>query len=139
MSRSVIHAHSSFGERAADVVVSGMGSWRFVIIQSVVVALWILANVILLSRPFDSFPFILLNLAFSTQAAYASPLILMASNRQAAKDRKRDDLESEEVELLVTLVQSLVAQSAYIKSINERQLEILTALHELQSNLKESV
>jgi uncharacterized membrane protein len=56
-----------------------MGSWTFLVLQTVLVALWLGANLVLLSRPFDPFPFILLNLAFSTQAAYAAPLILLAA------------------------------------------------------------
>lgn len=75
-----------------------MGSWWFVIVQSGIVVSWIGVNLWLLSRPFDPWPFILLNLLFSTQAAYASPLILMSQNRQAQKDRWRDDLEAQEVE-----------------------------------------
>jgi uncharacterized membrane protein len=63
-----------------------MGSWRFLIIQSIFVLIWIGGNIVLLFH-FDPFPFILLNLAFSTQAAYAAPLILLAGNRQAARDR----------------------------------------------------
>lgn len=74
------------GARVADRVTGFMGSWRFVIIQTVIVAIWLAGNVILLFR-FDPFPFILLNLAFSTQAAYAAPLILLAGNRASARDR----------------------------------------------------
>lgn len=117
MSREHIHLPRNLGEHAADVVVAGMGSWRFVIAQSVMVAFWIAGNIWLLTRPFDPFPFILLNLAFSTQAAYASPLILMASNRQASKDRARDDLEAREVDELF--------------KINQQQLEILHLLRTL--------
>jgi uncharacterized membrane protein len=75
------------GARIADAVTGFLGSWRFLIIQTVLVALWILGNAILLTRPFDPYPFILLNLAFSTQAAYAAPLILLAGNRAALRDR----------------------------------------------------
>ena len=63
-----------------------MGSWKFLVVQTVIVAVWILGNVYLLFH-FDPYPFILLNLAFSLQAAYAAPLILLAGNRQALKDR----------------------------------------------------
>lgn len=76
-----------FGARVADRVTSFMGSWRFLILQTVVVAFWLAANVALLTRPFDPYPFILLNLAFSTQAAYAAPLILLAGNRASQRDR----------------------------------------------------
>src|SRR6266851_7342597 len=75
------------GQRVADRVATGMGSWRFIIIQSVIVVVWIISNIWLLTHPFDPYPLILLNLLFSTQAAYAAPVIMMSQNRQAAKDR----------------------------------------------------
>jgi len=104
-SRAHIHLPQNIGDKVADSVVSGMGSWRFIIIQTCIVALWITANLYLLSKPYDPYPFILLNLLFSTQAAYASPLILMASNRGAARDKQRDDVEAQEVDLLLKLQQ----------------------------------
>jgi uncharacterized membrane protein len=75
------------GARVADRVTGYLGSWRFIIVQTIVVGLWLVGNVALLARPFDPYPFILLNLAFSTQAAYAAPLILLAGNRAALRDR----------------------------------------------------
>jgi uncharacterized membrane protein len=75
------------GQRVADRVTGFMGSWPFILIQTVIVLIWLGGNIYLLSQPFDPFPFILLNLAFSTQAAYAAPLILLAGNRQALRDR----------------------------------------------------
>lgn len=75
------------GARIADKVTGFMGSWRFLILQTVLVAVWLAGNIYLLSKPFDPYPFILLNLAFSTQAAYAAPLILLAGNRSAQRDR----------------------------------------------------
>lgn len=74
------------GARIADAVSGFLGSWRFLIIQTVVVVAWIIGNIILLFH-YDPYPFILLNLAFSTQAAYAAPLILLAGNRAAIRDR----------------------------------------------------
>jgi hypothetical protein len=74
------------GERVADAVSGFMGSWRFIILQTLIVAAWVAGNVYLLFH-FDPYPFIFLNLAFSTQAAYAAPLILLAGNRGAARDR----------------------------------------------------
>lgn len=74
------------GARVADRVTGFMGSWTFIIVQTVIVSIWIGGNVYLLFH-FDPYPFILLNLAFSTQAAYAAPLILLASNRAAVRDR----------------------------------------------------
>jgi uncharacterized membrane protein len=75
-----------FGSRLADEVVGFLGSWKFIVLQSVIVVLWLAGNILLLFD-FDPYPFILLNLAFSTQAAYAAPLILLASNRASLRDR----------------------------------------------------
>jgi len=63
------------------------GSWRFIIVQTVAVVAWIGINLIAFARHWDPYPFILLNLLFSTQAAYAAPLILLSQNRQADTDR----------------------------------------------------
>ncbi|TME34144.1 MAG: DUF1003 domain-containing protein [Chloroflexi bacterium] len=81
-----MYDEAPMGARIADVVTSFMGSWRFIILQTVIVILWISGNVYLLFH-YDPYPFILLNLAFSTQAAYAAPLILLAGNRSAQRDR----------------------------------------------------
>ena len=72
--------------RIADAVTAFMGSWTFIGIQTAIVALWVGGNIFLLFH-FDPYPFIFLNLAFSTQAAYAAPLILLASNRSSIRDR----------------------------------------------------
>ncbi|MEZ2334838.1 DUF1003 domain-containing protein [Mucilaginibacter sp. RCC_168] len=77
----------AFGQRLADSVASGMGSWRFIIIQTIIVAVWMLLNVVALVGHWDPYPYILLNLLFSTQAAYAAPIIMMAQNRQNERDR----------------------------------------------------
>jgi uncharacterized membrane protein len=74
------------GARVADRVVAFIGSWTFIFLQTVIVIIWVAGNVYLVFN-FDPYPFILLNLAFSTQAAYAAPLILLAGNRQTARDR----------------------------------------------------
>ena len=75
------------GIRLANSVTGVMGSWRFIIIQTVLVVLWVSLNIIGLINHWDPYPFILLNLMFSVQAAYASPLILMAGNVAADRDR----------------------------------------------------
>lgn len=64
-----------------------MGSWKFIIIQTIIVILWMTLNVIGWFYHWDEYPFILLNLLFSTQAAYAAPIIMMAQNRQSQRDR----------------------------------------------------
>jgi uncharacterized membrane protein len=88
---------ATVGERIADRVTGFLGSWPFIIIQSVVVLIWIVGNVYLLFQ-FDPYPFILLNLAFSTQAAYAAPLILLAGNRASIRDRMTLEHASEEAD-----------------------------------------
>jgi uncharacterized membrane protein len=80
-------SESTFGQSLADSVATGMGSWRFIIIQTIIVAVWMIANVIGFIYHWDVYPFILLNLLFSTQAAYAAPIIMMAQNRQSERDR----------------------------------------------------
>jgi len=76
-----------FGQRLADSVANGMGSWRFIIIQTIIVAVWMVLNVVAFVGHWDVYPFVLLNLVFSTQAAYAAPIIMMAQNRQSERDR----------------------------------------------------
>lgn len=75
------------GQRLADKVASGMGSWKFIIIQTILVVLWMGLNVVGFMYHWDVYPFILLNLLFSTQAAYAAPIIMMSQNRQGERDR----------------------------------------------------
>lgn len=80
------------GERVADSVASRVGSWPFIITQTLLLGVWILANAFLIrdwlgDKPFDPYPFILLNLVLSFQAAYTGPVVMMSQNRQAAKDR----------------------------------------------------
>src|SRR5579863_2682563 len=75
------------GQRIADKLAAVMGSWPFIIVQSVLLAVWICVNVAGYIHHWDPYPFILLNLALSFQAAYAAPIIMMSQNRQAAKDR----------------------------------------------------
>ena len=75
------------GDRLADSVANGMGSWSFIIIQTVLVLLWMGLNLVGYMYHWDVYPFILLNLVFSTQAAYAAPIIMMAQNRQNDRDR----------------------------------------------------
>jgi uncharacterized membrane protein len=76
------------GQRIADAVATVMGSWTFIIIQSGILFAWITANLVGTIRGWDPYPFILLNLMLSFQAAYAAPVIMMNQNRQQDIDRK---------------------------------------------------
>jgi uncharacterized membrane protein len=75
------------GDRISDGVAATVGSWGFIIIQSIVLVIWMALNVSAYVRQWDPYPFILLNLVLSFQAAYAAPFIMMSQNRQAAIDR----------------------------------------------------
>ena len=77
----------TLGQRVADRVADTIGSWPFIIIQTIILITWIILNVIGWIKSWDPYPFILLNLMLSFQAAYSGPVIMMSQNRQAAKDR----------------------------------------------------
>lgn len=77
----------TLGEKLADKVANYMGSWKFIILQTGIIVIWILMNLIGWFYHWDEYPFILLNLVFSTQAAYAAPIIMQSQNRQAERDR----------------------------------------------------
>ncbi len=75
------------GQRIADKVAGTMGSWRFIITQAMIMVVWITLNLVGFFYHWDIYPFVLLNLAMSAQAAFATPLIMMSQNRQSEKDR----------------------------------------------------
>ena len=79
--------HLTFGQGIADWIAKWMGSWTFIIGQTVLVGVWIILNLLVVVNHWDPYPFILLNLLFSTQAAYAAPIIMMSQNRQTERDR----------------------------------------------------
>jgi uncharacterized membrane protein len=82
----------AFG-RFSEAIARFLGTSRFIVAQTIVVVVWITLNVFVVSLEWDPYPFILLNLAFSTQAAYAAPLILLAQNRQDDRDRRQAELD----------------------------------------------
>jgi uncharacterized membrane protein len=106
----------TYGQRIADSVANGMGSWSFIIGQTIFVIIWMTLNVVGFIRHWDVYPFILLNLIFSTQAAYAAPIIMMAQNRQSQRDRvqAQDDyqcnleakLEIESLQIQLTKIET---------------------------------
>jgi uncharacterized membrane protein len=79
----------TLGERLSDLVAATVGSWRFIVIQSGLLVAWLIANAAFGSNAWDPYPFILLNLMLSFQAAYTAPIIMMSQNRQADVDRIR--------------------------------------------------
>lgn len=122
---------ATFGERLADKVAATIGSWRFLIIQSAIIALWVVFNVIAVIRHWDPYPFILLNLAFSLQAAYTGPILLVAGNRQAQLDRLRlehtaemeDAAEKVTLEILKEIDRNTEATLRVAQHIKQRGLK----------------
>jgi len=132
--------HSAFGDdpfgRFAEKTARFFGTPRYIIGQTIIVALWITFNSFALFHHFDPRPFILLNLIFSTQAAYAAPLILLAQTRQADRDKAHGDMIDKrhtgleqamktETDKLVTLLQSNTEITQQDKQLTE-EVEKLT-------------
>ena len=114
-------ASRTFGEQAADVVAAAVGSWRFVLTQSAILLMWIVWNAAS-GRPFDPFPFILLNLVLSFQAAYTAPIIMMSQNRQSDIDWSRA-IQDFEINRKAEL--EIEALHAKIDLLRERELASL--------------
>ncbi|WP_242917264.1 DUF1003 domain-containing protein [Pontibacter liquoris] len=126
----------SFGDHLADKVTNIMGSWRFIIIQTAIILVWAGINLTAYLLHWDPYPFILLNLVFSIQSAYAAPIIMMAQNRQSARDRVQanDDymtnleskreieelqvglkrLESEKLDTIIAMLQDIRKDRSYV-------------------------
>jgi uncharacterized membrane protein len=125
------------GQRIADTVANIMGSWTFIIIQSAILFTWIAANLIGATRSWDPYPFILLNLALSFQAAYAAPVIMMSQNRQQDIDRKAAENDyriNVKAELEIELLHEKIDQ------LREREvLELTEAVRVLTELLERSV
>ena len=124
------------GQRIADTVAATMGSWTFIIIQSVILLIWIILNVTAYVQQWDPYPFILLNLALSFQAAYAAPFIMMSQNRQQDIDRKAAEHDYQ-VNIKAELEIELLHQK--IDQLRETEVLRLTeAVRELTAQLREA-
>ena len=128
--------HLTLGQRIADRVAETMGSWTFIIIQSTILVAWIVLNVTAWIKAWDLYPFILLNLGLSFQAAYAAPIIMMSQNRQAEKDRMqtRNDYEVDlkaEMEIMQLHEKFNELRDSYwsdLVQMQQRQIEMLERL-----------
>lgn len=124
----------TLGQRIADTVAATMGSWNFIIIQSTVLFIWIILNITAYIRHWDPYPFILLNLALSFQAAYAAPFIMMSQNRQQDIDR-----QSAENDYKINIKAELEIELLHQKIDELREKEVLalsTAVNELANIIK---
>lgn len=132
--------HPTRGQRLADAVASTIGSWRFIAIQSTAIALWITGNVVFGPNSWDPYPFILLNLLLSFQAAYTAPAIMMSQNRQSELDRRHAETDYEinvkaelEIELLHEKIdllkdQEILALTRAVQTLTAK-LEAFTPRH----------
>ncbi|MGH2518509.1 MAG: DUF1003 domain-containing protein [Chloroflexota bacterium] len=123
------HEPRTLGERVADAAASSIGSWRFIIVQTLLVIIWVAVNAAGWRLHWDPYPFILLNLMFSVQAAYTGPILLLANNRQTAIDRQIAARDDDEIGLLVTMQQEQMQILALLKQSSERQMAIMEMLH----------
>lgn len=135
------------GAMIADWVAKTVGSWRFIIIQSVVLGIWIALNLVAIIEHWDPYPFILLNLVLSFQAAYAAPIIMMSQNRQSEIDRRhaehdyRINVKAElEIELLHHKIDALREQEILrlidiIERLSSHLAPVLTASTEAKDSV----
>ncbi|MAL60181.1 MAG: hypothetical protein CMC14_09045 [Flavobacteriaceae bacterium] len=137
--------NGSFGQRLADKVASFGGSWNFIILFSLIIFIWIIANIVFLAdKGFDPYPFILLNLILSCLAALQAPVIMMSQNRQEEKDRERakqDYMVNLKAELEIrTLHQKLdhliIHQQQELLNIQQVQVEMMEEImREIKNNI----
>jgi uncharacterized membrane protein len=138
--------HRTFGDdpfgRNAEKVARFFGTPRYILVQTALVVLWIIFNSIALINHWDPYPFILLNLAFSTQAAYAAPLILLAQTRQTERDKihgdmidKRhthlEEMANDQNERIVKLLEANTALTQQDKELTQQVADLTREIHAL--------
>ena len=116
---------SGFGSRLADSVAAGMGSWKFIIWQTIIVLIWMALNITAFIQHWDPYPFILLNLIFSTQAAYAAPIIMMSQNRQSQRDRIQAD---NDYQTNLEAKKEIEALQIHLNKIESEKLDLIIGL-----------
>jgi uncharacterized membrane protein len=120
----LFHDEATLGERVADHAAAGIGSWWFLIIQSFLIAIWVFVNSVeFFTHKWDLYPFILLNLMFTIQAAFTGPVLLLSGNRQAQKDRLRLEHTAEVAE---------VAEKATVEILKEIERNTKATLQVLE-------
>jgi uncharacterized membrane protein len=122
-------AQMTLGERVADMAAALIGSWRFIIVQTTILSIWIILNITAWINHWDPYPFILLNLALSFQAAYSGPVIMMSQNRQSDKDRLAAEIDHQvnaKAELEIGLLRNRVDDLE--EQMRRNQKELLAAM-----------
>jgi uncharacterized membrane protein len=128
----IVEQQQTYGQRAADWVARTIGSWRFAIGQSLLLALWVFLNVTGWLLHWDPYPFILMNLVLSLQAAYTAPIIMMSQNRQAMRDRfeAHNDylLNQKAEEEIQAILAHLAAQDQALGEIHQTLLALQASI-----------
>ncbi len=125
----VVEEQSTLSQRIADKVADIIGSWRFIIIQSILIVFWITLNAVAWVEHWDPYPFILMNVMLSFQAAYSGPVIMMSQNRQSAKDRLAAEIDHQvntKAELEIASLARRIDEME--KNIEENQRELIKLL-----------
>lgn len=126
----LFHDEATLGERVADRAAAGIGSWWFLGIQSFLIAIWVFINSVeFFTHKWDLYPFILLNLMFTIQAAFTGPVLLLSGNRQAQKDRLRlehtaevaEVAEKATVEILTEIARNTEATLQVLEHLKKRR------------------
>ena len=136
------HEEATFGERLADGIASFIGSWRFLIIQTCLVAMWVTINTLQVTGRIhiDPYPYILLNLAFSTQAAYTGPVLLLAGNRQSQKDRLTLEHAADEADKADLQNVQILKAIAEVTGMTEKNTEVtIQILKHVETLVQENV
>jgi uncharacterized membrane protein len=125
----VVKEQLTFGQRASDWIADKVGSWNFIISQSALLTIWAILNVTAWIQHWDPYPFILMNLVLSLQAAYTAPMIMMSQNRKADRDRIEAHIDYE-INLkaeneIKAILENLDAQNIVIAELHQ-MLEVLT-------------
>jgi len=124
----IVATQLTFGQKASDFVATNLGSWWFIIVQTMILAIWVVVNITAWLRHWDPYPFIFMNLVLSLQAAYAAPIIMMSQNRQANRDRleaHNDYLINEKAEVEVrAILDHLEAQDAALLEMHQLLAEL---------------
>ena len=132
----VLDEQASSAQKAADRVASIVGSWRFIIIQSVLLMFWVLLNISGWVFKWDPYPFILMNLVLSTQAAFTAPIIMMSQNRQAERDRLEShmdfEIDRQAEEEIRAIKEQLEAQNQALLHIHQLLLDLHTSKKEAE-------
>lgn len=128
-------SESTFSQQLADVMADKVGSWSFVIAQTIVLIVWIAINILPGSPHWDPAPFILLNLVFSFASAYTAPVVLISQNRLAEQDRQKaainhdvNQLAAQRIELLHAKMDNLLEQNLELRQVVKQQQCSLNAL-----------